>query len=796
MNKKKIYLLLIWVCSCYTWQLYAQTGELTGIVLGVADAPLVAATVTDMGAGRTTLTDSLGRFSLIVPADQAVRVRVAFVGYRPRTEVFRVPAGRRERVRIKLEEQIQTTEEIEVAGQETAFDVRQEAGTLILDPNQLRYVPTAFGDFNQQLLSVGLGIQSNDELSSAYNVRGGNYDENLVYVNGMEVYRPFLVQAGQQEGLSFINPQLVEAVSFSSGGWQAKYGDKLSSVLDVTYKDPTQWAASAEASLLGASAHVEGATQDKKLRFLTGLRYKDGRYLFNTLEVNGSYFPRFVDWQGYVSFRPDSLTQISLLTSIASNRYQLIPENRITTFGTFNEQLRFLVSYTGEEQLNYDTYQAGLQVRRRLSDRWTSRVIFSAMQTYEREYRNLLGSYRLCDVDTDLNSSTFNQCALVRGQAAQFEYGRNLLSANITSIAWRNEYLLTDNTIAEFGARFQYEGIQDRLYEYSFLDSADFITLEPLLDAQIDLNSNRWMGYAQMTHYRKSEAAESRLHYGIRFNYWSLNQQLLWSPRLQYAITPNWQRKITFNFAAGLYHQPPFYRELRSFAGELNRRLRAQTALHLIAGMDWNFTLSGRPFKFISEVYHKQIWHLIPYDMDNLRLRYYANNDARGRVTGLDARLSGEFIRGTESWFGISTLVAREDVDFDERGFIRRPTDQRVTATLFFQDHLPNDPTLRMYIRLLYGSGLPFGFPNRPQSRAILRGAQYRRVDVGFSKSLIFEEQKGLRSLWISIEVLNLLGVENVIAYSWVRDFVNDRQYAIPNSLSQRFFNLKVVGHF
>ena len=776
---------------------FAQRGaRLEGTVRAQTGKPLEAATVflPDFKAG--TQTDADGRFSLQVPADENFRVRFSFVGYQTQTQYLTIPEGQTREIRVVLTEVTQITDEVEVEGRETSLDPRDEASTLILDPNQLKYVPTAFGDFNQQLLTVGLGVQGNNELSSSYNVRGGNFDENLVYVNGIEVYRPFLVRAGQQEGLSFVNTQLVESVQFSSGGWQAKYGDKLSSVLNVEYKSPTEWAASAEASLLGASAHVEGSTKDKKFGFLSGLRYKDGRYLFNTFEVSGSYFPRFIDWQTYLVYRPDEDTEIGLLTSIASNRYEVIPENRTTTFGTFNQQLRFLVEYDGQEQMNYDTYQTGLQIKRRLSDRWTTRVLFSAMQTYEREYINLLGAYRLCDVDTDINSSTFNQCALIRGSAAEFSYGRNLLEAAITSAAWRNRYLITDNTVAEFGARFQHEEINDRLYEYNYLDSADFVEVEQPVETEISLSSDRWMGYAQLTHYFDQPGGEARLHYGIRFNYWSLNQQLLWSPRVQYSFMPNWEKDITFSLAAGLYQQPPFYRELRNFQGQINRDLKAQRALHAIAGMDWNFKMWDRPFKFISEVYYKQLWDVVPYDVDNVRLRYYATNDAEAFVTGADFRLSGEFIKGTESWLSLSALVAREDVGFDEQGFIRRPTDQRVTATLFFQDHIPNDPTLRMYIRMLYGTGLPFGFPGRVNSRSQLSGEQYRRVDVGFSKSLIFEKNKGIESLWISLEVLNLLGVENVISYNWIRDFLNDRQYAVPNSLSQRFFNLKVIGRF
>ncbi|MEM6300058.1 MAG: TonB-dependent receptor, partial [Bacteroidota bacterium] len=505
---------------------------------------------------------------------------------------------------------------------------------------------------------------------------------------------------------------------------------------------------------------------------------------------------RFLDWQSYFVYRPDSDTEISLLTSIASNRYQVVPQSRTTTFGTFNQQLRFLVNYEGEEQMNYDTYQTGLQVKRRLAPRWETRLLISAMQTYEREYINLLGAYRLCDVDTDVSSSTFNQCAVTRGSAAVFDYGRNLLEATITSASWRNEYIVGDQSFLEFGARFQHETINDRLYEYNYLDSADFVEVENFIESQTELSSDRFMAYAQMTHYLDGKKGNSFLNYGMRVNYWSLNGQWLFSPRLKYAFTPDWEKDISFNFALGVYQQPPFYRELRDFEGNINRDLKAQSSFHAIAGLDWDFKMWDRPFKFISEAYYKRLWNVIPYDIDNVRLRYYANNDAEAFIGGVDFRLSGEFIKGTESWLSLSTLLAREDVGFDEQGFIRRPTDQRVTVAVFFQDHIPNDPTLRMYLRLQYGTGLPFGVPNRPNTRAQLSGEQYRRVDIGISKSLIFEQNKGIKSLWLGVEILNVLGVENVISYNFIRDFLNDRQYAIPNSLSQRFFNLKVIGKF
>jgi hypothetical protein len=666
--------------------------------------------------------------------------------------------------------------------------------TLRPNAESLLKVPTPFDEFNQKLATLGLGIVSNSELSSTYQVRGGSYEENLVYVNGMEVYRPFLVSAGQQEGLSFVNPEMVAQISFSSGGWQPKFGDKLSSVLDIEYKTPKKWGGSATLGLLGGSTHVEGISKSKKMNFIVGLRHKDARYLFNTLETNGQYLPRFTDLQGLFTLQMGKNSSLQVLTSVAQNRYQVLPQSRQTTFGTFDRQMRLFVAYSGNEIMNYTTYQGSARwthfsTDKRLKISW----ITSAINTQEREFIDVNGAYRLCDVDNDPNSNTFNQCALIRGVGAEYKHARNVLQAQIFSFQNRSHFQINSKNEIEWGFSLSHEQIEDQLYEYSVLDSAGFVKRNRFLDAQLETASQRLAFYAQ--HQKNiGKSYQHKIIYGLRGNYWSLNRQFLLSPRLQYQYAPlHWKKDITFQAAVGLYQQPPFYRELRNFEGVLNTNLRAQTALHVIAGLNWAFKSWERPFQFIAETYYKHLWNVIPYDIDNVRLRYYAQNNAIAYVAGADLRLSGELIKGTESWVALSLMTAREDVDFDTRGFIRRPTDQRVTATMYFEDFLPNDPTWRMNIRLMFGSGLPFSVPNRADFRSVFSAPAYRRVDIGFSKLVVFRPNQRLKSIWLGAEVLNLLGVENIISYLWVRDFVNDFQFAVPNGLSQRFFNLKAV---
>jgi hypothetical protein len=783
----------------FSAEIFAQTAKISGVILDEKKNPVESAQIERSDKKAVVFSDKNGAFSLEIPAKTHVKLTFSHLAFVAQELTFTLEAGESKNINILLKYADKTIGEVRVTGKNAEDEaIREQASTIEIDIKSLAQVPVPMGEFNQMLMSVGMGIVTNSELSSAYSVRGGNFDENLVYVNGMEVYRPFLVRAGQQEGLSFINPDLVKSIEFSAGGWQAKYGDKLSSVLNIEYKKPEKNAASASLGLLGGTMHYE--TKKGKVSFIGGLRHRDGRYLFRTMEVNGQYFPVFTDFQSYTTVdltpkgKEENRTELGILLSYARNRYFILPRSRQTTFGTFNQQLRLYVGYTGQESMFYDTWQAGVNLSKKYGSKFRTTWTFSALKTSERENMDVDAAYRLCEVDRNLASDNFNKCALERGAASEFRYARNALDAKIFALRQQNSWNVSERTQMQFGVQFSAESISDNLYEYTILDSAKFSELTYFLEANARLQSVRSAFFVQNSH---SLSEKSSLTYGIRGTYWSLNKQFLLSPRLQYSHKPDWQKDIRFNFATGIYHQPPFYREMRNFEGKLNTDLKAQSSAHFIAGMDWNFKYWERPFKFISEVYYKHFWNVVAYDVDNVRLRYYADNSTKAYAYGADFRLSGEFIKGTESWFSLSYLQIREDVNFDERGFIRRPTDQRVTATMFFEDHFVKNPTVRINLRFLFGSGLPFSPPGSPNFRSALKAPPYRRVDVGFSKIILFAEkpEKKLRpqSLWLGLEVLNLLGVENVVSYSWAYDFVNDAQFAVPNSLSQRFLNIRAI---
>jgi hypothetical protein len=587
---------------------------------------------------------------------------------------------------------------------------------------------------------------------------------------------------------------MVKNIEFSAGGWQAKYGDKLSSVLNIEYKKPEKNAGSMSIGLLGGTAHLE--TKKNRVSFIGGLRHRDGRYLLRAMEVKGQYFPVFTDFQSYTTIdlgKKDSenSSELGILLSYARNRYFILPQSRQTTFGTFNQQLRLYVDYAGQESMFYDTWQGGVHWQKKFGNRFKTMWNFSAMQTSERENIDLDAAYRLCEVDRNLASDNFNKCAVERGAASEFRYARNALDAQIFTLRQQNVWNISEQTLMQFGWQVSAEKIDDKIYEYTVLDSAKYADVTHFLEAGNELRSQRAAVFVQNTHYFGERRS---LTYGVRGSYWTLNRQFFISPRLQYSFQPLWKKDIRFNFSAGIYRQPPFYRELRNFEGKINQDLKAQSSLHCIAGLDWNFRYWNRPFKFITELYYKNFWDIVAYDVENVRMRYYANNTTKAYAYGADVRLSGEFIKGAESWFSLSYLQIKEDVNFDEKGFISRPTDQRVTATLYFEDHFVKNPTVRINLRFLFGSGLPFSPPGSPNFRSALKAPPYRRLDVGFSKIIFFTEKK-LRpeSLWLGLEILNLLGVENVVSYSWAYDFTNDTQFAVPNSLSQRFLNIKAV---
>ncbi len=769
-------------------QHFGQQITISGKVLSNTDEPIEGVNIVQVNTQKGAVSDVNGLFTLTLNGSKSDSVGILFSHIAYQTKTLWVTTSQPQ-ITVRLQGKIEVLNAVNVASDR---ELSPDAGITKLNPKAAQELPTPFRDFNK-ILSTLPGVVSNNELSSSYSVRGGNYDENLIYVNDMPIYRPQLVTNGQQEGLSFINPDLVKSVAFSAGGWQPKYGDKLSSVLNVEYKTPSQFGASASIGLLGGSLHIEGGAPDKRVNYAFGARHKSSRYLLNTLETQGQYLPKFSDFQSIININlskdiSKKRTSISILSGYARNRYFVEPESRETEFGNFNQSLRLFVAFQGTEVLEYDTYQTGIKLKHRLTDSWNTQLVVSGVYATEREFTDVEGGYRLCDVDKNLSSATFNDCVFIRGIGTNYDYGRNNLQSEIYFVENRNEILLGEGTL-EFGLGYSRQLIEDQLQEYDFTDSAGYVIQLNAVQAENTLSSEQYTGYVQH-HLPLSKSVSTT--FGVRFNYWTLNEQLLTSPRWQMTIKPRSVRNTTLTAAIGLYQQPPFFRELRNFDGVVNRDLKAQRALHFIGGLEYPITWWGRAFMLSSQLYYKRLSNVVPYEVDNVKIRYYANNNAKGFATGIDTRISGEFIKGVESWFSLGILNVREDVAGDGQGFIRRPTDQRLNLGVFFQDHFPGNPNMRVSLNLLYGSGLPFGPPQNFTERNKFNGDAYIRVDVGFSR--IFELTKGDRpiQLIIGAEVLNLLGTDNAISYTWISD-VNRNQFAVPNSLSARFLNIRAT---
>ncbi|WP_245575810.1 TonB-dependent receptor [Hymenobacter norwichensis] len=811
-----------------------NTITISGTVRDAAGQPVELVGVGVEGQAGGTSTDSQGRFTLRVPRTGRPAVLVVRgLRFKP----LRVPLTLNQdqpTLRLTLQSDTRALSNVTVRARTDEANTSEQVSMIKLDPRTAKVLPSPFGDFNAILKTLP-GVSSTNELTSTYSVRGGNYDENLVYVNGIEIYRPFLVTAAQQEGLSFINPDLVSKVEFSTGGWQPQFGDKLSSVLNVQYKQPTRFAASGTASLVGGAAHAEATSANKRLSYLAGIRYKNATYVLRSLkQQQGGYNPTFYDGQAYINANlgpqdnPER-TSLGLLTTFAHNDYRFTPETGQSTFSTATNQFtRLFIVYDGRERMQYDMYQGGLNLKHNFSSKFQTELLGGLVYSRELEYRDVEASYSLADINRDPDQPDFNLPVRQRDVGTRFDHSRNTLTARIATVEARARWTPSARNVVRFGVKSGRERIEDALNEYSFADSADYVPdgRRTRQVSDLDLSSTRTQGYAQ--HTIELDSART-LTYGVRAHYWSTNRQVVVSPRVQYSFVPRKHPNHSYKVATGLYYQPPFYRELRDQQGtratpgspliiqaSLNPELRAQRSLHLIVGNEIRFQQWGRPFRFTGEAYVKYLTDVVPYDIDNVRLRYFAKNNAKAYVAGFDARVGGEFVNGAESWFSLGVLTTRENIDGDSitrfdadgavvgrdaKGYIRRPQDQRVNLGIFFQDHLPDNPSVRGYVNLVFGTGLPFSPPGLPELRgtsALTRS--YKRADLGFSKVVALNNQPDrpagkLESLWIGLEVLNVLGANNVGGYSYIQD-LNGRTYSVPNYLSQRVVNLRVIGRF
>ncbi len=664
------------------------------------------------------------------------------------------------------------------------------------------------------------GVVGTNELSSQYNVRGGNFDENLVYVNGIEVYRPFLVRAGQQEGQSFINPDMVKSVKFSAGGFEAKYGDKMSSVLDIQYRRPKKFQTILQASLLGVALTVEGNSKDDRFSIISGFRYKTNRILVGNLDTKADFVPSFTDFQVVMDYQLTDELTLEFLGTIAKNKYEVKPESRQTDFGTFNEALRINVFFDGKENYNYLTTSGALNLKWSPTGKHQIQWLSSAFQTKEQELVDIIGFYRLGELNNNLGSDDFGEVKFLRGVGAFQTYARNFLDAIIISTQLKGLYQENTNSTWLWGVKYRYENILDRYKEWEYIDSAGYsvphdfggsppgeIPIIPAngleifasYDARYTINANRVMAYIENIRTWENNGSKYKLKAGIRSQYYSINGQTTVSPRASFSANPNWKKSWVFRAAAGYYHQPPFYREMRNWEGELFTSVRAQESIHFVLASDHEFIMWDRPFKWVTEVYFKQNNNLVPYEIDNVRIRYYPELKATGYATGIDLRVNGEFVKGIESWGSLSVFSVKEDIEGDASGYIPRPTDNRFSLALYFQDYMPRDPSFRVSLSLVVVGGFPFGPPKTAPENRVYRSGPYRRVDIGFIK--VFKDPskeskskmlKPFETFWIGLEVFNLLGTRNPVSYLWVRDASTQGQYAIPNYLTGRLLNLKL----
>jgi len=780
--------------------------------------PAVNITVLNTSIGTTSLND--GSYNMEVPSDKSMLVAYSFIGYE--IEKIRLPMlkkGQNYTLNIQLKAKNTLLNDVIVKDKKS----RKESFNRI-KAKHVKILPGIQGGI-EAILKTLPGVSSANELSSQYSVRGGNFDENLVYVNGIEVYRPFLIRSGQQEGLSFVNTDMVSSILFSAGGFEAKYGDKMSSVLDITYKRPRENTTSLQLSMLGGSAYFEGASKNGRFSYLVGARHKTNEYVLNTMDTKADYIPKFSDLQTFINYELNTNWQISFLGNISKNEYNMIPKNRDTEFGTLNEALKLTIYFEGKEVDKYETYFGALSTNYQPSNHLNLQFITSAFQTFEQENFDILGEYWLYQLENNLGSDNFGEVAFDRGVGKYINHARNSLNARVMNFSHKGNYNNEDLKV-DWGFRAQKEEIEDKISEWILIDSAFFnyphpndnigeeadtnqqIVMSELLKTQINLLSYRNSGYMQFS----KDINNITINAGTRGSYWTYNEELLLSPRATIAYAPLWKKDIVFRAASGIYYQSPFYKELRTPEGTLNHNIKGQKSIHYVMGVDYLFYSWGRPFKWITEVYYKNLENLIPYKVDNVRIQYLANDLSNGYAKGIDMKINGEFVSGVESWASLSVMKTEEDIVGDyitnvdgsvsEAGFIPRPTDQRVNFSMFFQDYIPGNPNYKMHLNMVYGTGLSFGPPNSKKHQDVLRIPDYRRVDIGFSAVLKDENKKSrikwlsaFNSIWVSAEVFNLLDINNTVSYLWVTD-ITRRQYAVPNYLTARQLNAKMIISF
>jgi len=803
---------LLLILSLISFSTYSQSSwTIKGTITNNQGMVLEMINIRILGTSQGTATDKYGKYILTFEGQKNVILIFSGFNYIEK-EIAIVDQQGDFNLDIVLENKDEEISEVTITDRKA-----KESGLMNIEPILLDNIPNISGNQIQTFIKTLPGVASANELSSTYSVRGGSFDENLVYINGIEIFKPMLLQSGQQEGLDMVNSDLVSKVEFSAGGFSAMYGDKMSSVLDIRYKRPTEFKASTSLSFLGASAHLEGSSFKQKFTYLTGIRYKNSQYLLNTLETEGEYKPNFLDFQTLLGYKLTNSLSINLLAYYANNNYLFLPEDRSTSFGTTNEALSLYVDFEGNEKDKFTSLMSGLTFDYRPSDKLNLKLTGSAYNNSESLTYDIDGRYSLNQLDKELGSSTFGDSILNLGIGHFIDHARSYFDAFITNINHTGS-LQAGNQSIKWGLKYQNEQVQDKVNEWKMVDSAGYsipsgkenLELAEYWHSENNLNSNRITSFFQ-ANYKADKNILWNIEYGARISWWDVNKQFLVSPRISVGLYPENNQKLYLRFGTGLYYQAIFYREMIDRQGIMNTELKSPYSIHYTFSGDYDFKMLERPFHFKAEMYYKRLKEMIPYSFDNIRINYYPGKSGEGYVGGLDLRLNGEFVKGTDSWLSVSLMKSGMKIDGDTIGTQPLPNDHLVNVSLFFQDYIPGNKRFKMYLALFFLSGAPFGPPNNETYYAPLKMPAYKRADIGFSIILKPEEKQTesrlintFKSILLNLEVFNLLGINNTVSYSWVTVVPNTSvvgndnyaSFAVPNHLSARRFNLRLSMTF
>ena len=773
----------------------AQTFTLQGRVTDENNDPIEFASVSCLKQGKMTMTSIKGEYSMQLHSADSVVIKFSMIGYKAKTRVLRRPRGK-QTLQIVLHSDENQLGEVTVTGKKIETGQMED-----ISKDHLKSLPSASGNAVEELIQSQAGVSTHSELSSQYNVRGGSFDENSVYIDNVEIYRPFLVRSGQQEGISVINPDMVEKISFSTGGYEARYGDKMSSALNIKYRKPKKFEATASASMLGASAFI--GVSNKKVSWSNGFRYKTTKHLLGSMDTKGEYSPTFIDYQTYLTYTPNKRWEIKLLGNISDNHYNFTPEDRETKFGTMENVKAFQVYFDGQEKDVFRTFFGAVGITRNFGEKTSLSLIASAFNTREQEKYDIQGQYWLTQTETSENL----------GVGTYFQHARNYLKAHVESakLLFKTKYKKHD---IEGAFTFKKEKITENSVEYEMRDSSNYsiphtgkdLYMIYSMRAKNVLDANRIEAYVQdaFRFTSNNEKTLYTLNYGVRLSHWSYTKETIVSPRVSLGIIPAFNENITMRFATGLYYQAPFFKELRDTTTQngityasLNSKAKSQRSIHFIAGFDYRFRMNNRSFKFTAEAYYKALGNLVPYSVNNVKVVYYGSNESSGHAAGIDLKIYGEFVPGTDSWLSLSLMNTSMKLNGKS---IPLPTDQRYAINMFFTDYFPGTDRWKMSLKLALADGLPFSAPHQELESNVFRAPAYKRADIGLSYRLLNNEGKQrkhiqLRNVWLGAECLNLFGINNVNSYYWITD-VTGGQYAVPNYLTGRQVNFRVTVDF